>query len=54
MSKLTVDYISDMHLSFYLQATSNGYDEKQMTPHNMMHQAQKSMPKIPTVQMPKF
>jgi hypothetical protein len=30
MSKLTVDYISDMHLSFYLQATSNGYDVKQM------------------------
>ncbi len=31
-----------------------GYDEKKYNPESMMHQAQKSMPKMPTVAMPKF
>ena len=31
-----------------------GYDESKYTPENMMHQAQKNMPKMPTIQMPKF
>ena len=30
MRELTVDYISDLHLSFYLKASSEGYDEKAM------------------------
>ena len=36
------------------EAKKQGYDEKKYNPDNMMHQAQKSMPKMPTVQMPKF
>ena len=30
MNELVVDYISDLHLSFYLKASSNGYEEIQM------------------------
>lgn len=32
----------------------HGYDEKKYNPENMMHQAQKSMPKMPTINMPKI
>ena len=32
----------------------HGYDEKQMSPRNMMNQAQRNMPKAPTFQIPKF
>ena len=31
-----------------------GYDEKKYNPDNMMRQAQKSMPKMPDIKMPKF
>lgn len=31
-----------------------GYDEKKYNPDNMMRQAQKSMPKMPDLKMPKF
>jgi hypothetical protein len=31
-----------------------GYDEKNMNPQNMMHQAQKNMPKMPNITVPKF
>jgi hypothetical protein len=30
------------------------FDEKKYTPQNMMNQAQKNMPKMPTITMPKF
>lgn len=30
MKQLTLDYISDLHLSFYLKASSDGYDEHEM------------------------
>ena len=33
---------------------SQGYDEKNYSPDSMMRQAQKNMPKIPTIQMPKI
>ena len=32
----------------------HGYDEKKYTPDGMMKQAQKSMPKMPSFQMPSF
>lgn len=32
----------------------HGYDEKKYNPDNMMHQAQKNMPKMPQIQMPKI
>lgn len=35
------------------EAEKQGYDKEQ-TPESMMRQAQKSMPKIPTIQMPKI
>lgn len=31
-----------------------GYDPKKYDPDRMMHNAQKSMPKMPTIQMPKI
>ena len=31
-----------------------GFDEKKYDPGNMMRQAQKNMPKMPNIQMPKF
>lgn len=31
-----------------------GYDQSSMTPDNMMKQAQKSMPKMPNINIPKF
>lgn len=36
------------------QAKEQGYDPKDYNPNNMMKQAQKSMPKMPNIQMPKF
>ena len=33
---------------------SQGYDEKNYSPDSMMRQAQKNMPKMPTIQMPKI
>ena len=33
---------------------NQGYDEKNYSPDSMMRQAQKNMPKIPTIQMPKI
>ena len=33
---------------------SQGYDEKNYSPDSMMRQAQKNMPKMPTIQMPKL
>ena len=33
---------------------SQGYDEKNYRPDSMMRQAQKNMPKMPTIQMPKI
>lgn len=36
------------------EAKKQGYDEKNYSPDNMMRQAQKNMPKMPNIQMPKF
>ncbi len=36
------------------EARKQGYDEKKYNPDNMMHQAQKNMPKMPNIQMPKL
>lgn len=33
---------------------SQGYDEKNYSPDSMMRQAQRNMPKMPTIQMPKI
>lgn len=33
---------------------NQGYDEKNYSPDSMMRQAQKNMPKMPTIQMPKI
>ena len=33
---------------------SQGYDEKNYSPDSMMHQVQRNMPKMPTIQMPKI
>ena len=33
---------------------SQGYDEKNYSPDSMMRQAQKNMPKMPAIQMPKI
>ena len=33
---------------------NQGYDEKNYSPDNMMRQAQKNMPKMPNIQMPKL
>lgn len=32
----------------------HGYDEKNYNPDNMMKQASKNMPKVPSIQMPKI
>ena len=36
------------------EARKQGYDEKKYNPDNMMHQAQRNMPKMPNIQMPKL
>ena len=36
------------------EAKKQGYDEKKYNPDNMMRQAQKNMPKMPNITMPKF
>ena len=33
---------------------SQGYDEKNYSPDSMMRQAQRNMPKMPTIQIPKI
>ena len=33
---------------------NQGYDEKNYSPDNMMRQAQRNMPKMPNIQMPKL
>lgn len=33
---------------------SQGYDEKNYSPDSMMRQAQRNMPKIPSIQIPKI
>lgn len=36
------------------EAKKQGYDEKNMNPQTMMNQAQKNMPKMPNLTMPKI
>lgn len=36
------------------EAKKQGYDEKNYRPETMMHQAQRNMPKMPNIQMPKL
>ena len=36
------------------EAKKQGYDPKDYNPNTMMRNAQKSMPKMPSVQIPKF
>ena len=33
---------------------NQGYDEKNYSPDSMMHQAQRNMPKMPNIQIPKL
>jgi len=36
------------------EAKKQGYDAKKYTPDNLMSQAQKSIPKVPQINIPKF